>query len=87
MKISQEGIAITRRFFSAIERLVDDNKIRGLKTFTNEYGINYWNMNTVKKQPERSVLKPEWIFYLVKTYNVSSEWLITGEGSFYKKRI
>ena len=85
MKISQEGVAITKRFFLAIDRLKEEKKIRGLQTFTREYDINYWNINTVKKQPERSVLKPEWLYYLVKNYNVSSEWLITGRGDFYRK--
>ncbi len=85
MKISQEGIAITKRFFLAIDRLKEEKRIRGLQTFTREYDINYWNICTLKKQPERSVLKPEWLYYLVKNYNVSSEWLITGRGHFYKK--
>lgn len=85
MKISQDGINITTRFFYAIDKLKEEKKIRGLQTFTREYDINYWNISTVKKQPERSVLKPEWLYYLVKNYNVSSEWLITGRGSFYRK--
>lgn len=85
MKISQYGINITTRFFYAIDKLKEEKKIRGLQTFTREYDINYWNISTVKKQPERSVLKPEWLYYLVKNYNVSSEWLITGRGSFYRK--
>lgn len=85
MKISQEGIAITKRFFAAIDRLREEKKIRGLQTFTREQGINYWNLNTVKKQPERSVLKPEWLYYLVTNYGISSEWLITGNGEFYRE--
>lgn len=86
MKISPEGIAITKRFFKAIDKLKEDKLIRGLKTFTTEFGINYWNINTVKNQPERSVLKPEWIYYIVKEYKVSSEWIITGRGRFYTKK-
>ena len=49
MKISQEGIAITKRFFLAIDRLKEEKRIRGLQTFTREYDINYWNICTLKK--------------------------------------
>lgn len=82
MNISQNGIAITKRFFEAIEKLRELKKIRGLKTFTSKHDINYWNICTVKNQPEKSVLKPEWLGWLVEDYNVSSSWLLTGEGTF-----
>ncbi len=80
---------MTRRFFEAIESLKAMNVIKGLQTFTNEKGINRWNLNTVKWNPERSVLKPEWIVYLARDYGVSAEWIILGEGRMFtpgKKR-
>lgn len=80
MKISKEGIEVTKRFFEAIDMLKVQNKIRGLQTFTTLYGINRWNINTAKWHPERSVLKPEWLVYLAREYNVSAEWLLLGEG-------
>ena len=84
MNISKEGITVTNRFFEAIDMLKAQKKIRGLQTFTREYGINRWNLNTVKSNPERSVLKPEWIVYLVRDYNVSAEWILLGEGGMFK---
>lgn len=83
MNISKEGIAVTNRFFEAIDMLKAQKKIRGLQTFTTAYGINRWNMNTVKWNPERCVLKPEWIVYLVRDYGVSAEWLLLGEGGIF----
>ncbi len=83
MKISAEGIGITNRFFEAIDMLVLRGQIRGLQTFTRKYGINRRNLRLVKSQPERSVIKPEWIMYLARDYGVSLNWLILGEGDAF----
>lgn len=85
MKISQEGIDVTRRFFEAIDALKAEKKLRGLQTFTTRYGLNRWNVNTVKWNPETSVLKPEWIVYLVRDYGISADWLLLGKGRIFKK--
>lgn len=84
MNISEDGIAVTKRFFEAIDMLKAQKTIRGLQTFTTAYGINRWNLNTVKAQPEVSVLKPEWIVYLVRDYNISAEWILTGKGGMMR---
>lgn len=84
MNISKEGIAVTNRFFEAINMLKAQKKIRGLQTFTRQYDINRWNMNTVKSNPSKSVLKPEWIVYLVRDYGVSSDWIITGKEPMFR---
>ncbi len=83
MKISEQGVAITERFFLAIETLKKDRVIHSLLQFTTEHNINRWNLMTVRNQPTRSVLKPEWIHYLCRDYNVSAEWIILGQGNFY----
>lgn len=85
MNISREGIDVTRRFFEAIDMLKMQKTIRGLQTFTAKYNINRWNMNTVKAQPEKSVLKPEWLTYIVRDYNISAEWVLTGKGNMFAK--
>lgn len=84
MNISKEGIAVTNRFFEAIDMLKAQKKIRGLQTFTRQYDINRWNLNTVKLNPDKSVLKPEWIVYLVRDFNISSEWILLGKGNMIK---
>ncbi len=83
MNISKEGIAITNRFFEAIDMLKAQKKIRGLQTFTRQYDINRWNIITVKHNPGKSVLKPEWIVYLVRDFNISPNWILLGRGGMF----
>ncbi|MEG1502327.1 MAG: hypothetical protein RR370_02950 [Synergistaceae bacterium] len=85
MNISPEGISVTKRFFEAIDMLKAQKVIRGLQTFTNANSINRWNLNTVKAQPEISVLKPEWIVYLVRDYGISSDWILLGNEPMFKR--
>ena len=84
IKIAPEGVAITKRFFMALDMLQMQRKIRGLLTFTDKYGLNYWNMNTLKAEPERRLLKSECLKYLVRDFGVSAEWLLAGVGPMMK---
>lgn len=81
-----DSISIVRRFFDALQRLKADRRIRGKKTFTDRYAINRWNLNTCEKQPERDIFQPAWLAYLASDYGVSPEWLLLGEGDFYRRR-
>lgn len=76
---------IVRRFFEALRILKAHKIIRGKQTFTNRYGINRWNLNTLEKEPERDIFQVAWLEYLVRDYNVSPMWLLTGEGSFFNE--
>ena len=84
MNISNEGISVTIRFFEALHTLKEQKKIRGLQTFSRNYDINRWNLITVRNRPDRSILKPEWIVYLVRDFGISSEWILLGIGPMFK---
>lgn len=74
---------IVARFFEALERLKRDGEIRGKQTFTREFEINRWNLNTLAKDYSRDIFQPAWLTYLVEKYKVSPMWLLTGKGDFY----
>lgn len=82
--ITDEGLNITKRFFLALDTLQIKKEIRGVKSFTDRYGLNYWNFSTIRKEPEKRIIKTEWLAYLVSDYNVSAEWLLLGTGSMFK---
>lgn len=76
--------AIVVRFFSTLDRLIEDGLIRGFQTFTRRYEINRWNMMTLKANPASDIFQVCWLEHLVKDYHVNSHYLLTGEGSFYQ---
>ena len=78
-----DSILIVRRFFDALQRLKEDHRIRGKKTFTDRHAINRWNMNTCERQPERDMFQPAWLAYLSQDYGVSPSWILLGTGDFY----
>ena len=85
MKISEDGIQINQRFFYSIQTLVNMKVLRGLQTFTREYGLNRRNLQNVQAHPDTCVIKPEWLTILVRDFDISPEWLLTGRGKMFKK--
>lgn len=77
---------IIRRFFLAIERLKEDDILRGLKTFTDKYDINRRNLIQCRNDPKGhgGIFQPEYIMYLARDYMVSPAYLLLGDGSFYR---
>lgn len=75
---------VAGRFFLALETLINDKHIRGVATFTKKYGINRRNLYQFKMNKEKDIFQVCWLTYLVLDYDVSAEWLLTGEGNFYK---
>ena len=83
IKRAPEGVAITKRFFLALETLQMQKKIRGLRTFTEKYQLNYWNFYTIRAEPEKRLLKTEYLTFLVRDFGVSAEWLVCGTGQMF----
>lgn len=82
---TEDSQKIVARFFEALERLKTDRIIRGKQTFTREFNINRWNLNTLSKDHTRDIFQPAWLTYLVEKYGVSPLWLLTGRGEFYSR--
>lgn len=83
MNEPKECIEITQRFFQVLDELKSLKRIRGYQTFTRQYGVNRWNFITCKKDNQR--IKQEWLAYLVRDFNVSPTWLLTGNGKMFNK--
>lgn len=81
INVSSEGAAITKRFFHAIDVLIVQRKMRGLNTFAQMYNINYWNLCTLRKEPERRLLKAEYVAFLVRDFGVSATYILLGVGN------
>lgn len=77
---TEDSQKVIKRFFEALYYLKEMKIIRGKQTFTNEFGINRWNLNTLEKDMSRDIFQVAWLSYLVQKYGVSSTWLLTGRG-------
>lgn len=77
---------IVRRFFIAIRELIDIGELRGVQTFTRLYQINRRNLYQLEKEPERGIFRVSWLTYLVEDFNISAQWLLTGQGGHFIER-
>lgn len=78
-----EQNAIVGRFFQALGDLKASKKIRGVKTFTDRYGINRRSLRRLEQNPSTNDFKVVWLTYMVVDYGVNAQWLLTGEGEMY----
>jgi hypothetical protein len=82
---NEESQKIVARFFEALSDLKTKKVIRGKETFTRRYEINKRNFWLLEKDKSRDILQLAWISYLVRDFDISAEWLITGRGEMYTK--
>ena len=82
-----ESQQVIKRFFECLQCLKERKIIRGKQTFTNMYGINRWNLNTLEKNPEKDIFQVAWLTYLVKDFDIYSQWLLTGRGDMFKRKM
>ena len=79
----EEQNRIVCRFFEALASLKENRRIRGVKTFTDRYGIHRRSLQRLQKNPGTNDFKAVWLTYLVVDFGVSAQWLLTGEGGMY----
>ena len=80
-----ESIEIINRFYKAIDMLVANKTIRGVKTFTDLYNINRRNFVQVSKTPQSDMFQMSWITHLINDFGISSQWIMTGNGEMFTK--
>lgn len=83
IRVSKEACEVTKRFFTALEYLKQRRIIHGLKTFTDKYNLNYWNITTLKNEPEKRFLKIDYIIYLCRDYGINADWILFGRGEMF----
>ena len=81
---SNINAAIKERFYTAIRRLMELGTLRGRQTYCRLYGIDKRNFYAQEQDTQLLRLQLYWLVPLVEVYNVSAEWLLTGQGAMFK---
>lgn len=80
MENINESIAISRRFFEALEQLIRTDRVKSVSDFAKRYGLVPRNVYFQRAEPSRQIIRPSWLAYLSRDYQVSAVWLLTGVG-------
>lgn len=89
--VRPEAKAIQDRFFQALNILIESGKIKGLQPFCREYGLHkpkYSRLRTQMQTPAKvsryKFIDLQALYFLVKDYKISADWLLTGRGGMFK---
>ena len=91
--VRPQAHAIQRRFFEALDLLIETDRIKSLAEFCADHGLHrpkYSNIRTHLKDPNKpgtgyKFIDIDAIAYLVKDFGISSEWLLLGKGGMLPK--
>ena len=94
MKTSQISESINRRFFIAIDELVNLKRITSLKAFCEKFYLSSQRYREIRLtygikpkpnyQSRYTHIEIEALYYLCDAYSVSTEWLLLGHGKMFK---
>jgi hypothetical protein len=88
LKAVKYSLEINERFFEAFEALVLTGKIRSMSNFCENYGlyrVKYTKLRTKANTPAKSTnykyVDAAAVGFLIRDYNISSNWIFAGKGS------
>lgn len=84
--MNPESQLINKRFFEAIDELIKRKQLRGKKSFATRYNLNWGNLYQLRRYPEKE-FQLCYLSWLARDFGVSSQWLLTGEGEIFSKRL
>lgn len=81
---------ISRRFFLALDRLIDLQKVASLESFCNLYGLSAPRYRDLRLgfgvtpkpdyKPRYNGIELEAAYHLIAHFPISGDWLLTGRG-------
>ena len=92
-KVRPVAREVQKRFFDALDLLIESGQIKGLQSFCSDYDLHrpkYSNIRTAIRNPQNpgtgyKLIDIDALSYLVKDYNVSADWLLSGQGGIFRR--
>lgn len=81
----KETIEITERFYRVVDDLIIRREIRGLGTLAEKWGVSRFTLSRTRTLIDKKRLNVEYLYYIIRDYNVSPTWLMMGAGQMYRK--
>lgn len=78
---------ILKRFFSAIDLLVDSGEMTGLQSFCNTYNLNRARYSKLRagvkegRDAQYKSIEVVAIAYLCRDFGISTDWILLGQGT------
>lgn len=82
--ISEVSLQINSRFFEAVDLLKRRRVLGGLNGFAKRYHVVLGNLYTIKTK-RCGAVKAEYLYYLVRDFGISADWLLTGRGDMFRQ--
>lgn len=81
----QETLDIQKRYFEAIQVLLDEGKLPGrLIGYLDTYGIDSRHWYAQRADNGRGYFEVSWLLPLIRYFRVSANWLLFGTGKMFK---
>jgi hypothetical protein len=74
------AIDIKTRFIKALHHAIECGYIRGRKTFCDNHNIDRRNFYKALDDPTSHIFDLAWLNYVVRDFDISAQWLLTGIG-------
>jgi len=84
---TKETVEIMARFFNAVDALILQSRIRGIKTYCDKAGINRRHYYAQKTLLSRGYFEMSWMLPLMSEFGVSSNWLLFGKGNMFSVKV
>lgn len=91
--IRPQVAVIQKRFFEAVDLLIESRKLKSLQSFCADYKLHrpkYSNLRTRSRDETKvgtgyKFIDIDALSYLVADFGVSSDWLLLGKGGMFRK--
>lgn len=82
-KYNPDTLAVMERYFTAIEACIKAKRLKNLKAYCADTGIETNHFYIQRKDRTRGYFEVGWITPLIQHCGISARWMLTGDGVMF----